>query len=60
MSKLREMYSDPRDKGKFPGPTMPKDTMILIAGDSEDSDDDEETVTLSRKEYDDLCRRAGM
>ena len=33
MSKLREMYSDPRDKEKFPGPTMPEHEFIT-AGDS--------------------------
>lgn len=61
MSKLREMYSDPRDKEKFPGPYRPKDTMIVIAGDSEGgSSEEENTVTISRKEYEDLCRRAGM
>lgn len=33
MSKLREMYSDPRDKEKFPGPTIPEHEFIT-AGDS--------------------------
>lgn len=52
---LTEAAKDPRDKERFPGPYRPKDTTIIIAGDSEDSDEDEETVTISRKEYEDLC-----
>lgn len=62
MSKLREMYQDPRDKDKFPGPYRPKDTVVLIADDDGGSSEEEEedTVTISRKEYEDLCRKAGM
>jgi hypothetical protein len=71
MSKLREMYKDPRDESKFPGPYRPKDTMIVIAGPDEYDEDDggpgptmpdqeKDMVRISRKEYDDLCRRAAM
>lgn len=54
------MYHDPRDKDKFPGPTIPKDTVVLIADDDGGSSEEENTVTISRKEYENLCRKVGM
>lgn len=62
---------DPWKKGKFPGPYRP-DTVLVIAGDAEDEIDDEDDqghtmpdenedmVNIPRKEYEDLCRKAGM
>lgn len=63
---------DPWEKGKFPGPYHP-DTVLVIAGESDDDLGDEDDpgptmpdtegqdmVKISRKEYEDLCRKAGM
>lgn len=76
MKRLKDLYEekpskDPWEKGKFPGPYRP-DTVLVIAGDAEDelgdeddpgptmSDENEDMVKISRKEYENLCRKAGM
>ena len=68
----QDVKKDPWDKGKYPGPYHPKtDTLLVISGVDElgDEDDpgptlseeeDKDMVKISRKEYEDLCRKAGM